>query len=389
MLQSRRRHRQMPTDCLVSVRCCACAMLLFAMHCVLSSCSRGVGTDGAISRHPAIAINDVAESDYIVGPLGGSWEADGLPNYQVDIITNPRRDEFDFEFLGVVTRPEFVKETVWHIGDVKLALDEDASGSYSGLYYLGDKSSREAECSIHNRKMILRLEPLNDSDRTIVFFTKRSRQYRGSRRDSGGQEVTASGTGFFITDTGDLLTAFHLVEGAGKIEVTTSDGLTVPASLISFSKEHDLALLNTGTASHGIPIKSASELSLGDDVFTMGFPASQILGEQVKYSDGTISSLSGPGDEQSLMQINVPIQPGNSGGPLVAQDGFAVGVVTSTAAVLPFVKAIGTLPQNVNWAVKVDYCMSLIGDLHQSEAVDQSRLIDQVKRSVCKITVYH
>ena len=87
---------------------------------------------------------------------------------------------------------------------------------------------------------------------------------------------------------------------------------------------------------------------------------SHILGKEVKYTDGSISSLSGLQGDATFFQINVPIQPGNSGGPLVNADGDVVGVVTATAAVEAFYKSVGAMPQNVNWAVKGAYASLLL-----------------------------
>ena len=80
----------------------------------------------------------------------------------------------------------------------------------------------------------------------------------------------------------------------------------------------------------------------------------------MKYTDGSISSLSGIQGDATFFQISVPIQPGNSGGPLVNQEGNVVGIVTATAAVEAFYQATGSMPQNVNWAVKGAYASLLL-----------------------------
>ena len=101
-------------------------------------------------------------------------------------------------------------------------------------------------------------------------------------------------------------------------------------------------------------------VEIGDDVFTLGFPISDLLGKEVKYTDGSISSLSGLKGDATFFQISVPIQPGNSGGPLVNEKGNVVGIVTATAAVEAFYQATGSMPQNVNWAVKGAYASLLL-----------------------------
>ena len=87
-----------------------------------------------------------------------------------------------------------------------------------------------------------------------------------------------------------------------------------------------------------------------------------MLGIQPKYTEGTISGLSGPADEASLLQISTPIQPGNSGGALVNDNGEVVGVVTSTASAAAFLKLTGNLPQNLSWAVKGEYAAALVDE---------------------------
>jgi S1-C subfamily serine protease len=75
----------------------------------------------------------------------------------------------------------------------------------------------------------------------------------------------------------------------------------------------------------------------------------------VKYTSGDINALSGLHGDQRLMQVSLPIQPGNSGGPVALDDGRVVGVVVSSVNLEYVFKNSNTLPQNVNFAVKADY----------------------------------
>ncbi len=95
-----------------------------------------------------------------------------------------------------------------------------------------------------------------------------------------------------------------------------------------------------------------------------------------------MSALSGIEGASSLLQITVPVQPGNSGGALVNEKGQVIGIITSSAAILPFIKESGTLPQNVNWAVKADYLRPLV-ELPEAEQTqfDREQLIEHVKKS--------
>lgn len=202
-----------------------------------------------------------------------------------------------------------------------------------------------------------------------------------------GKTSISSGTGFFISDEGEILTACHVIDGADEVLVSTSDGREFRAEVLKKSRSNDLALLKIdASVVDYLPLKPASEVNLGLPVFTMGFPAGNILGKSVKYSDGAIASLTGAGDEQSLFQITIPVQPGNSGGPVVTEDGFVIGVVTSTAAVIPFIEETGALPQNINWGVKSEYALILSDQDPGKTPVDKSRALRRTEQSVCRIT---
>ena len=126
---------------------------------------------------------------------------------------------------------------------------------------------------------------------------------------------------------------------------------------------------------------------IGDAVFTLGFPTPDILGKEVKYSEGVINSLSGLQGDSTYFQISVPIQPSNSGGPLVNQDGDVVGIVTSTAAVEFFYKTTGAFPQNVNWAVKGAYTSLLLPSRVRKGERTTDNPVKNTKNSVVFIEV--
>ena len=102
---------------------------------------------------------------------------------------------------------------------------------------------------------------------------------------------------------------------------------------------NDLALILISVPALGyLEMSAENSLRVGQKVFTMGFPVPDVLGYEAKYSEGAVS----------LIQTTVPIQPGNSGGPLSDESGHVVGAVTSSAAVQSFLKYTGTLPQDIN-----------------------------------------
>jgi len=159
--------------------------------------------------------------------------------------------------------------------------------------------------------------------------------------------VEYSGSGFFISGDGYIATAAHVVADGTKVSVVVGQN-TLDARIVVQSASVDLAILKVDLSpSAWIEIADQSSGKLGDPVFTIGFPVADLLGAQPVYSEGVISAESGIDGDVSILQISAPIQPGNSGGPLVLHDGRVIGVVTSSAAIGAFLRRTGTLPQNV------------------------------------------
>jgi S1-C subfamily serine protease len=123
-------------------------------------------------------------------------------------------------------------------------------------------------------------------------------------------------------------------------------------------------------------------------VFTIGFPVSAVLGDEAKFTDGSVSALSGVGGEATFIQVTVPIQPGNSGGALLNDSGEVVGIVTASAAIRPFLAVAGTLPQNINWAVKAEYAAPLFDEPRRRPASqDRRAAIDHALKATCSVEV--
>jgi TPR repeat protein len=161
----------------------------------------------------------------------------------------------------------------------------------------------------------------------------------------------ATGTGFFVTDDGYLVTCYHVVQEADRIAVRTKVG-TFAAMLVKADKVNDVTVLKvTGTFSP-LPVASSRGVKLGESAFTIGFPNTELQGFAPKLTKGEISSLTGVQDDPREFQISVTVQPGNSGGPLVNQYGNVVGIVAAQLADIATLETTGSLPQNVNYAVK-------------------------------------
>ena len=91
--------------------------------------------------------------------------------------------------------------------------------------------------------------------------------------------------------------------------------------------------------------------------------------------------------DSRVIQMTVPVQPGNSGGPLVTEDGAVIGIITSSAAAVPFFRSTGAPPQGINWAVKSDEALALLNRARIASApLERADAIKRARRSVCAVS---
>ncbi|HWN96791.1 MAG TPA: serine protease [Methylomirabilota bacterium] len=197
---------------------------------------------------------------------------------------------------------------------------------------------------------------------TVPGKTKRPALVRSPHENSGQPRLDpawgSSGTGFFITEDGYLVTCHHVVENGKRLLVKNSGG-TFAAQLVASDKINDVAILKVAGRFSALAINT-NVLALGQPTFTIGFPNIDIQGLSPKYTDGKVSSLSGIQDDASAIQISVPVQPGNSGGPLTDVNGNVIGVVVARLNDYAALKRTQAIPQNVNYAVKAVPLIALI-----------------------------
>jgi TPR repeat protein len=202
---------------------------------------------------------------------------------------------------------------------------------------------------------------------------------------SANSDPTSSGTGFFITDDGYLISNYHVVKDANHLRVLTSTGL-ISARVVRVDPANDVALLKAEGRFRPLPIKSSLTMKLGNTVATVGFPDIGLQGFSPKLAKGEIASLSGAQDDPRYFQISVPVQPGNSGSALVDERGNVVGIVSGKLDASVALAASGALPENVNYAVKSSFVLSFLESMPEvsaklKEPITSDRKFDDVVQS--------
>lgn len=198
-----------------------------------------------------------------------------------------------------------------------------------------------------------------------------------------------NGSGTIVTTSGYILTAAHVVSGSTSVTVVTKQG-SRKAKVIKVDEANDVAVLKIDEGTYpALPVVSSRQAKMGQPVATIGFPNVNIQGFSPKVTRGEISSLNGPGDDPRKWQISVPVQPGNSGGPLLDENGNVIGIVVA--------RLVGGMAQNVNYAVKSSYALGLLdayldsGSPSATQANPPPRFEDMVakaEQSVVLVLVY-
>jgi TPR repeat protein len=206
----------------------------------------------------------------------------------------------------------------------------------------------------------------------------------------------SSGTGFFITEDGYLITNEHVAGNGAQVRLVTSAGL-ISAKVIKVDAANDLALLKAEGKFTALPVTTSRAVKLGTSVATVGFPDIILQGFAPKFARGEIGSLSGMQDDARYFQISVPVQPGNSGGALVDEHGNVVGVVTAKLSAKAALLASGQLPENVNYAVKSSFLLGFLesvpdvaAKLKEPNAHDTKfeDMVEQAKDAALLVLVY-
>jgi hypothetical protein len=169
------------------------------------------------------------------------------------------------------------------------------------------------------------------------------------------QEEAASGSGFAVSNNGLILTNRHVVDNCKGISVSDFGSAAIKA----VDEQNDLALLKIQGTTSAARFRSSS-VGLGETVYVLGFPLVGILGAGMNFTTGSISSLSGTNNDSRYLQLTAPVQPGNSGGPMVDANGLVVGVVSARLNDIEVLKASGSLPQNVNFAIRGDLAQGFL-----------------------------
>lgn len=248
---------------------------------------------------------------------------------------------------------------VWKEGDLKAICTKTATQNlYKVEWYMFDKTQNTgAYATFDEGLMKIVIDGSND------MYLKLYPYANGESYDSGiyGNPSTGvkwTGTGFAINASGYIATNYHVTNGANHIYVYGVGGdfnKSYSATVIASDQKNDLAIIKIedsaisiiGAPPYDVLFKTSE---VGSDVVAFGYPLTTTMGEELKVTNGIISAKTGFQGDATTYQVSVPVQPGNSGGPLFNSDGDVIGIISS--------KHRET--DNVSYAIKSSYLYSLV-----------------------------
>lgn len=302
----------------------------------------------------------------------GVWQSsDG--NYTLGIYYDEMEPMHKYKAFVIDSKWE-----IWREGEIKVKWTDLSNDNVSmGDWYMRNKLKVSSVFKAQNNIIMPMGGSLTESSGTSLIKLYPS---------TNSKNTQSTGTGFAISPNGIIVTAYHVVKNSDDIEVLIPGLGFKPAEISSSNPSNDIAILKVKSETKNfLQISNFKSSKISDKVYTMGYPLSSVLGDKPKYSEGVINALTGLGDSASLMQVSIPIQPGNSGGPVLNDINEVVGMVVSTAGIEAFYALSGTIPQNVNWAVKSDY-IRLVAEIDETKRIENNSL-DEVIKSICFVRV--
>ncbi len=204
----------------------------------------------------------------------------------------------------------------------------------------------------------------------------------------------SQGTGFVVSADGWLLTCAHVM-GEAKVATVTLNGQRLTADVVKVDEKADVALLKLrGGLPAGSGVLSfrnaAKPAAMGEEVFTIGYPLSRMLGNSARMSRGLLSATAGMRDNDKEVQVSAEIQPGNSGGPLLDRGGNVIGIINKTINPSAVAQATGgALPQNINFAIKavpaLDFVKAADTAAFAALGYDQGGGLENANKAIAKI----
>ncbi len=193
----------------------------------------------------------------------------------------------------------------------------------------------------------------------VSCFVEESTESKSKKVPEKKTYEVASGTGFFVSEKGHIVTNAHVLNGCEKVKAFNK-GSSGSVKILNVDAVNDLALLRSSIVPEYIfPVSKENPPNL-QQVIVAGFPFGTEISSSIKFTQGIVSSQSGIGNDSSKMQIDAAMQPGNSGGPITDKFGNVIGVAVAKLDFKKVIKAFDDIPENTNFGIKASTLLTFL-----------------------------
>ena len=350
-----------------------------------------------LKKNIAIEYNYNSIYAYILPSTTSTWNESILREYLTKEVSDPLEGIYkgDQYLVGIKRGDDGIyyllylsggnNKEDWKEGEIKATLTATATSTLFKADWLGKyKQNKDMTISFMNGAMLV-----FDKDKNQETYIKMFPDVQTITQNS-----ISSGSGFFLSNDGYIITNYHVIENARSIKISgVNDDYhkSYTARVEISDKQNDLAVLkisdSTFKSLKSIPYTFKYETSsVGEDCFVLGYPLISTMGTDIKLTNGIISSKTGFEGNIAEYQMSAPVQPGNSGGPLFDKNGNIIGVVC----------AKHLEAENAGYAIKANYVRNLVELLPSEIQMPKTNLLfgktlpEQVElasKAVCLIIV--
>jgi hypothetical protein len=264
---------------------------------------------------------------------------------------NAIHDEIDVHTLkeDLMAHPSLIVQ-LWrnHHSKISVAASIAIFAILCTLYFTGDltnKDPRFMELKREVGKLKQSTENLNRSQNNLIHDIKSDKRF--------ANPGNFRGTGFALSSNGYIITNYHVVNGADSVYVQNAEGESFRTKVIYTEPQYDVAILEINDSTFknlgAIPYSfKKAKSDLGENVYTLGYP-----GDDIKFGPGALTASSGFRGDTTEYEIYIPVNPGNSGGPLLDEKGNIIGVINGKQ----------TQTSGAAFAVKSNYLLKAIQNI--------------------------
>ena len=317
-----------------------------------------------------------------------------FPKFNSEIwISDSRNTAFIFEN---VSKPYSLGGLLMNWGDGKLKeiifFDETTLPLYDAAYTIIDPeyaNKLEEDKKKAAKKREERKKEAKKREEERKKEEKKKKKTEPKKIQPGEVFSVASGTGFFINRSGHILSNNHVVDSCTTVKVHYK-GNAKAVKILAIDRANDLSLMKSDVNPDDVFAISKEDAELMEEIWVAGYPFGKVVSSSVKINKGNINALTGIGDNYSNFQTDAPMQPGNSGGPIINQKGNVVGVAVAKLDYIKIIEDFGAIPEGTNFGIKSSTVQQFIKANNVNSA--STNLMDMsnkdLGKKIQKATVY-